>query len=232
MLVAQCLLTGRFVDSAPVQDRPRTTVAALAILLSPGLLIIDHIHFQYNGAMYGMLIISMVLARNKDNILASGLVFAALLCMKHIYLYLAPAYFVFLLRTWCLSEKSVFVPRMTNCIKLGAGIGLVFAIAFGPFAYWGHMPQLLARLFPFSRGLCHAYWAPNIWAAYSFMDRILIKAAPIIGLTIDQAATKSVTRGLVGDTAFAVLPDITPRATFIMTILAQMVRCRPCVRPC
>jgi len=148
--------------------------AALSILLSPGLLIIDHIHFQYNGFLYGILILSLVLARKKSTLLHSGLLFAALLCLKHIYLYLAPAYFVYLLRAYCLSQKSIFNIKFLNAVKLGTGILTIFGAAFGPFAYWGQIPQLLSRLFPFSRGLCHAYWAPNIWAMYSFIDRILI----------------------------------------------------------
>ncbi len=124
--------------------------------------------------MYGVLIASLVLAREKSGYLASGLVFAALLCMKHIYLYLAPAYFVYLLRVYCLSPKSIFRIQFLNCVKLGAGILSVFGAAFGPFAIKGQIPQILSRLFPFSRGLCHAYWAPNVWAMYSFTDRALI----------------------------------------------------------
>jgi alpha-1,3-glucosyltransferase len=163
-----------FIDSTSLSSKRAAQVAALSIFLSPGLLIIDHIHFQYNGFMYGMLLWSLVLARCKSTLLMSGLIFAALLCFKHIYLYLAPAYFVFLLRTYCLSARSYFQIKFMNCVKLGLGIVAIFAAAFGPFASMGQIPQLLSRLFPFSRGLCHAYWAPNVWALYSFFDRVLI----------------------------------------------------------
>jgi alpha-1,3-glucosyltransferase len=163
-----------FVDSSTLTSKRAAQVAALSIILSPGLLIIDHIHFQYNGFMYGILVWSLVLARCKHTLLSSGLVFAGLLCFKHIYLYLAPAYFVFLLRAYCLSSRSIFRIKFLNCVKLGAGIIAIFASAFGPFALVNQIPQLLSRLFPFSRGLCHAYWAPNFWALYSFADRVLI----------------------------------------------------------
>lgn len=159
------------------KNKTTAHAAALSVLLSPGLLIIDHIHFQYNGFLFGILVLSLVLARKNSTLLLSGLIFAALLCFKHIYLYLAPAYFVFLLRAYCLSSRSSFPYfgiQFFNCIKLGVGIISVFASAFGPFALWGQLAQVTQRLFPFSRGLCHAYWAPNIWAIYSFSDRVLI----------------------------------------------------------
>jgi len=163
-----------FVQSSPATLKKQSHAAALSVLLSPGLLIIDHIHFQYNGFLYGILILSIVLARKPSGLLYSGLVFAALLCLKHIYLYLAPAYFVYLLRAYCLGRRSIYDIRFANCIKLGLGIGLIAGMAFGPFVYYGQIPQVLSRLFPFSRGLCHAYWAPNVWAMYSFTDRVLI----------------------------------------------------------
>lgn len=212
-----------FVDSTSGVPKRAAQTAAISILLSPGLLIIDHIHFQYNGFLYGILVASLVLARRKSGLLASGLVFAALLCLKHIYAYLAPAYFVFLLRAYCLSPQSVFRIQWLNCIKLGGGIGAIVAAAFGPFAAENQIPQILSRLFPFARGLCHAYWAPNVWAIYSFMDRMLIIAAPKLGLPVKAEALTSVTRGLVGDTSFAVLPDISPRVCFILTLICQTV---------
>ncbi|PQE14336.1 hypothetical protein CJF30_00006924 [Rutstroemia sp. NJR-2017a BBW] len=216
-----------FVKSAPANLKRPSQAAALSILLSPGLLIIDHIHFQYNGFMYGLLILSLVMARNDGTKLASGILFAALLCLKHIYLYLAPAYFVFLLSGYCLGPKfgpkRPFDIKFWNAIKLGVSIAAVFGAAFGPFVYFGQMPQLLERLFPFGRGLCHAYWAPNIWALYSFADRVLIAVAPKLGLHVDKAAINSVTRGLVGNTSFAVLPEITKGMTFALTAIFDFV---------
>lgn len=211
-----------YVRTSPNARKQTAHVAALSVLLSPGLLIIDHIHFQYNGFMYGILLLSLILARRESTLLLSGILFATLLCFKHIYLYLAPAYFVYLLRAYCLG-KSIFQIRFFNCIKLGLSVIAVFAVAFGPFALWGQMDQLLSRLFPFSRGLCHAYWAPNIWAMYSFIDRVLIPIAPRLGYRLDTSALDSVTRGLVGDTSFAVLPNIKPSTTFGLTLLFQLI---------
>lgn len=163
-----------FIKTSPQSRKENSYAAALSIALCPGLLIIDHLHFQYNGFLYGILIISLVLARHESTMLLSAVLFAALLCLKHIYLYLAPAYFVYLLRVYCLDRRSIFHIRIVKSIKLAISVTAVFALAFGPFVYMGQLKQLLSRLFPFSRGLTHAYWAPNVWAMYSYVDRILI----------------------------------------------------------
>ncbi|KAI9773554.1 MAG: glycosyl transferase [Geoglossum simile] len=212
-----------FVRTSPPPAKRTAQTAALSILLSPGLLIIDHIHFQYNGFLYGVLLLSLILARKPSTLLPSGLIFAMLLCFKHIYLYLAPAYFVYLLRAYCLGPRSIFQIQFGNVVRLGVGTLSVFGAALGPFVYWGQIEQLLGRLFPFSRGLCHAYWAPNVWAMYSFTDRILVCVAPRFGLDVKETGLNSVTRGLVGDTSFAVLPEITPRTTFLLTLFFQTI---------
>lgn len=47
--------------------------------------------------------------------------------------------------------------------------------------------------------------------------------APRLGLTVNQEAVNSVTRGLVGDSSFAVLPDIVPLTCFLLTLGTQIV---------
>ena len=47
--------------------------------------------------------------------------------------------------------------------------------------------------------------------------------APRLGLSVRAEALKSATRGLVGDTSFAVLPDITPRTCFVLTFIFQLL---------
>ncbi|CAH6720122.1 dolichyl pyrophosphate Glc1Man9GlcNAc2 alpha-1,3-glucosyltransferase [[Candida] jaroonii] len=220
----------------------RGYVIASSLILSPGLLIIDHIHFQYNGMMYGILVLVINSARLKKYLMC-GFWFSLLLCFKHIYLYLAPAVFVFLLRDYCLNFKSKSwnpfkLINWVNSIKLGLVVILTFGISFSPFIYYNQIPQLLERLFPFSRGLTHAYWAPNFWAIYSFFDRLLIQIYKNIPLSriplykifkfdplllLDPKFLNTSTRGIVGDTEFLVLPTITPKLTFFLTLFYQVM---------
>lgn len=237
--------------SATASSKSRAFVIASSLVLSPGLLIIDHIHFQYNGMMYGIFILMINSARLEKYLLV-GVWFTVLLCFKHIYLYVAPAVFVFLLRAYCLDltynrKKSFFVNligfvKWWNLIKLGLIVVGIFTIAFAPFVYYGVIPNLLSRLFPFSRGLTHAYWAPNIWAIYSFFDRLFIylyKLIPISRpilvkifqfdpnlLNMDHLVN-STTRGIVGDIEFLILPNITPQLTFVLTLFYQIMALIP-----
>jgi ALG6, ALG8 glycosyltransferase family. len=69
--------------------------------------------------------------------------FAVLLNLKHIFIYIAPAYFVFLLRNHCFQSTkpaSFSTFSLVKLTKLGAVVLSVFAASFGPFI--GQLPQV------------------------------------------------------------------------------------------
>ena len=134
------------------------------------LILVDHIHFQYNGMMLGLLLLSAA-AIEKGKIYLGALLFCLLLCMKHIFLYVAPVYFVYLLRGHC--GASCWPPRLLlgNLIRLGAVVVSTILVLMSPFLSLQQLEQIARRLFPFGRGLTHAYWAPNCWALYNTFDR-------------------------------------------------------------
>lgn len=53
----------RWARNSSKPDYPTSFIIASSILLHPGLLIVDHIHFQYNGFLLGILVWSIVAAR-------------------------------------------------------------------------------------------------------------------------------------------------------------------------
>lgn len=89
-------------------DRSTQRIIACSLFLHPGFIIVDHIHFQYNGFLFGILVWSLVMAREVGSAvvavqhilpitertlqgkqLLSGVLFAVLLNFKHIFMYLA-----------------------------------------------------------------------------------------------------------------------------------------------
>ncbi|CAI2163101.1 18094_t:CDS:2 [Funneliformis geosporum] len=76
----------------------------------------------------------------------------------------------------------------------------------------------LVLFYALKKGLCHAYWAPNFWAFYAAVDRVLIVVAKRFGWTLNVSAIGSITRGLVGDVNFAFLPQVQANHTFILTL--------------
>lgn len=243
-----------YINTSSASEKTRSFVVASSIALSPGFLIIDHIHFQYNGFLFAILIASIVAAKNKRYMWCAAF-YAVALCFKHIFLYLAPCYFVFLLRAYVLNFKDfkfksykdlISIVQWRHLLKMGLAVVAIFAVCFGPFI--NDMHQVLSRLFPFSRGLTHAYWAPNFWAIYSFLDKILtfvmlkmpyvhkfatkFISPPLIPESLEDLRQlllekNSGTKGLVQEVSFAILPQISPKLTFILTVFYQTLAVIP-----
>uniref|UniRef100_A0AAA9T3E0 Alpha-1,3-glucosyltransferase n=1 Tax=Bos taurus TaxID=9913 RepID=A0AAA9T3E0_BOVIN len=163
-------------------EKPKFILSAL-LLWNFGLLIVDHIHFQYNGFLSGLMLLSIARFFQKRH-MEGAFLFAVLLHFKHIYLYVAPAYGVYLLRSYCFTANKQDGSIRWNSfsfvrlISLGLIVFLVSALSLGPFLALNQLPQVFSRLFPFKRGLCHAYWAPNFWALYSAFDKVLSVIGP------------------------------------------------------
>ncbi|XP_029303989.1 dolichyl pyrophosphate Glc1Man9GlcNAc2 alpha-1,3-glucosyltransferase [Cottoperca gobio] len=201
-------------------------VLAVLLLWNFGLLVVDHIHFQYNGFLFGFLLLSLA-KHLQSRHLQGALLFAVLLNLKHIYLYVAPAYGVYLLRSYCFTQDgrdgsvrwSSFSPL--RLLALGSIVASVCALSFGPFVYMGQLPQVLSRLFPFKRGLCHAYWAPNFWALYNTLDKSLAMLGVRLELLQEAELPRaSMTGGLVQEFQHSVLPPVSPSLTVTCTLLS------------
>ncbi|GAA5887920.1 hypothetical protein JCM6882_000802 [Rhodosporidiobolus microsporus] len=209
----------RWARTSTKPDFPTASLIAASVVLHPGLLIVDSIHFQYNGFLLGILLWSLIAARDNNLYLCAAL-FATLLNFKHIFIYLALPYFVFLLRRHCYPPGGKF--HLDRVVELGLIVAGICALSFGPFVLAGgvsQLKQIFSRLFPFQRGLNHAYWAANVWAIVSAVDRVLVKYLVSRGVPISSEALVSSSRGLIGSTTFGVLPSITPRTTFALTFL-------------
>ncbi|SPO21208.1 related to glucosyltransferase [Ustilago trichophora] len=247
-LGAQRTMKIGFADDVWTAGASTSQLLAASLLMHPGLIIIDHIHFQYNGFLFGVLAWSLWAAR-EDKPLWCAFLFSSLLNLKHIYVYVAPPFLIFLLRSYVFpvgSRASDLGRSLERLITVGVVTLIPFALSLAPLAIdglrheagsLGVLSQMVQRLFPFSRGLIHAYWAPNVWALWTFADRVLVKLLARIpaaraflptsfAARYDAAASTgfaSASRGLVENISFGVLPEISPSTCFILTLSCMSV---------
>ncbi|XP_055914228.1 probable dolichyl pyrophosphate Glc1Man9GlcNAc2 alpha-1,3-glucosyltransferase [Eupeodes corollae] len=198
-------------SSLKVKTSTGILAASFIFLCNVGLIFVDHIHFQYNGFLFGILLLSIGYLL-EEKYVTSCVLFGSLLNFKHIFIYMAPAFGAFYLKFHCYQGKQTILKFLT---LLASGLGC-FVVSFALF--YQHLPQVFSRLFPFKRGLTHAYWAPNFWALYNFADKV----AEVVLKIPKQGGSN--TGGLVKEYVHVFLPKISPMVTFVLTA-AVMVPC-------
>ena len=164
------------------------TACFLLVVCNPGLLWLDHIHFQYNGMLLGILFLSLallLLGAQQDPSsklydachLAGAALYALLINLKHLYIPLGPLYVCYLFSQYCWDKgSSKVLIRKFGLLAIVTASSLL--IPWIPFLLWQDNPkeqllQIVSRLFPFGRGLVHDYWAANVWALYLLVEKCL-----------------------------------------------------------
>lgn len=211
-----------------------TTCMALLLIFQPGLLMVDHIHFQYNGFLTGVLLLS-ISSITAGRYYMGAFWFTVLLNLKHIYLYYAPAVGMYLLASYVLvrdHKQNILLSSIRRSVNLALVVLMVLGVSLAPYADLKTFQQIISRLFPFRRGLTHAYWAPNFWSLYNVADKVLatvFRDSLIVKFDLDSISTKVVssTSGLVQEYKHQYLPSIEPIVTFYLVaifLLPQVIK--------
>ncbi|XP_078741411.1 dolichyl pyrophosphate Man9GlcNAc2 alpha-1,3-glucosyltransferase isoform X2 [Lampetra fluviatilis] len=129
----------------------RKMSVCVCTLLYPGIILIDHGHFQYNGVSLGLSLWASLALLHGRPLLAS-VAFCLSLAYKQMQLYHAPAFFCFLLAR-CIHSR----PRTRGLLlllRLAITVIATLAVCSAPFlSDPQQLLQILARIFPVSRGL-------------------------------------------------------------------------------
>lgn len=141
----------------------------VCLLLYPGLYLVDHGHFQYNGVSLGLFVAAVAALIASRDCLGSVL-FCLALNYKQMELYHALPFFFYLLGV-CFRQGGVlrFVWKLA---KLGCSVAFAFSVVWLPFAEDPTvLTQAVRRLFPFERGLFEDKVA-SVWCSLSVLVKL------------------------------------------------------------
>ncbi|XP_023944825.2 dolichyl pyrophosphate Man9GlcNAc2 alpha-1,3-glucosyltransferase [Bicyclus anynana] len=162
-----CIDLERVVPAAERSVFKRTDLATGLCLLYPGLVLVDHGHFQYNCVSLGLFLWAtfFIVAIEKD-VMATAL-FVLALNYKQMELYHALAFFIYLLRKCFMStsNKGRKAHILRRFVKLAFTVVGTFVIVWYPLLHsWDGVLQILHRLFPVKRGVFEDKVA-NVWCS-------------------------------------------------------------------
>ncbi|NXG86986.1 ALG6 glucosyltransferase, partial [Stercorarius parasiticus] len=173
--------------------KKKASIHALCILLYPGLILIDHGHFQYplslGFALWGVLCLSY------DWDLLGSVAFCLALNYKQMELYHSLPFFCYLLGK-CF-KKGLKGKGLVLLTKIAGTVVVSFAVCWLPFCTdMAQIMQVLRRLFPIDRGLFEAcmFSSPpprlaNIWCSLSVLIKIKNIVSPQTQLKLSFAVT-------------------------------------------
>jgi len=148
-------------------------LSVIALLVNPGLFLIDYGHFQYNNVSLGLFIAAVSMFISGKDYYGSFL-FSVALNYKQMELYHALPIFVYLLSK-CMREVTI-VNKIAKLSKIGLVVILTFGLIYSPFlGSLESISQVVARIFPFNRGLFEDKVA-SVWCSFS----VLIKFKALI----------------------------------------------------
>ncbi|XP_077869978.1 dolichyl pyrophosphate Man9GlcNAc2 alpha-1,3-glucosyltransferase-like [Saccoglossus kowalevskii] len=143
-------------------------LSSAVILLYPGLMLIDHGHFQYNCISLGLTLWAIIGMLSGRELLGS-MAFVLALNYKQMELYHALPFFCFLFGRCVQLEKKAGLWKL---IKIGCVVIVTFLLCWLPFlGDFNLASQVLHRLFPFSRGLFEDKVA-NFWCSLSVVVKL------------------------------------------------------------
>ncbi|KAK5644163.1 hypothetical protein RI129_008008 [Pyrocoelia pectoralis] len=147
-----------------VYKKTRVTplLATFLTFFYPGLILIDHGHFQYNCVSLAFTVYAILFVCTQRPILGSFF-FCLALNYKQMELYHSIPFFVYLLGTCVPNPGQNLLAGIKKLAKISITVLLTFAIIWAPFLIdMSTTLQVLRRLFPVARGIFEDKVA-NVW---------------------------------------------------------------------
>lgn len=143
----------------------RCDIGVILLLLYPGLILIDHGHFQYNCVSLGLFMWATFFIIAIENHMLATTCFVLALNYKQMELYHSLPFFIYLLRS-CFNDvhqKWKLYTFINQFNKLTVVVVSCFIIIWFPLvSSWKDINQIIFRLFPLKRGVFEDK-VSNVW---------------------------------------------------------------------